>query len=168
MARREQAGRDAVGWDWDGMGRVPLPGTSSRSEVHLVEAAGNVESFAGKPRVQGLGFPKASLGQWGRAGWDPSSGMPPRCLALGMGRFYLWLPGFLSPRDEPTVIHSPQGEFLQPPKSRAGEGKALEQTQHHLLPQHPFTGPHCSPAHTNLGGLWVCDTLQHLHSSTHE
>lgn len=43
---REAAG--GTGWDgtgWDGTGRAPLAGTSSRSEVHLVEAAGNVQIF---------------------------------------------------------------------------------------------------------------------------
>lgn len=64
MAWWEQAGRDGMGQDgmgWDGMGLVPLPGTSSRSEVHLVEAAGNVESFICEPGLQGFGFPQATL-----------------------------------------------------------------------------------------------------------
>lgn len=49
-----------TGWDgtrWEGMGRVPLPGTSSRSEVHLVEAAGNVEIFVCEAELWSLGSP---------------------------------------------------------------------------------------------------------------
>lgn len=44
---------------WDGTGRVPVPGTSSRSEVHLVEAAGNVEIFVREPELWSLGSPQA-------------------------------------------------------------------------------------------------------------
>lgn len=56
---RDGKGQDAKGW-------VPLPGTSSRSEVHLVEAAGNVKSSVYESGLRGLGFP--------RAHWSPERG----------------------------------------------------------------------------------------------
>lgn len=78
-------GQDGMGQD--GMGRVPLPGTSSRSEVHLVEAAGSVESFVYEPGLRGLGFPQATLvpRPRGRAGRDPSGWMHPSPVTLGRG-----------------------------------------------------------------------------------
>lgn len=79
-----------MGWNWmgwDGMGRVPLLGTSSRSEVHLVEAAGNVESFVCEPGLRDLGFLQATLvcRQGGWAEWDPSGGVHPISVASGRG-----------------------------------------------------------------------------------
>lgn len=82
----------------NGMGRdgtrlPPMPGTSSRSEVHLVEAAGNVKSFACAAGLRGGSIPHATLvpRPWGWALEDPSGWCVPTPSLWGRLRLGLWL-----------------------------------------------------------------------------
>lgn len=82
----------------NGMGRdgtrlPPMPGTSSRSEVHLVEAAGNVKSFACDAGLSSGSIPHATLvpRPWGWALEDPSGWCVPTPSLWGRLGLGLWL-----------------------------------------------------------------------------